>query len=727
MRTARTVLFLFLATAAAAETFNLGSRETGPNAASLVRAVSVRNGALALWSRLDQKGEFLVRIAADGRRIGESTPLMSGGIACRNGLLASDGTDALLVCTGTVLMAAHVTEEGIGELHPIAVAGHVRALEWNGRRYVVVVAGERSTLSAMLLDRDGLPASGAVAIQNAGYYSFSLACGDTRCLIALENGRDVHGAVLGETSFPSAGQHAPPFLAMRLFKGNRVAVGFDDLGFYSITNLSSDGLTLRRHGFLRGNDPGRVLRSHGQLETTLPGEPIERNPEDARTQPDNMEELAIPTHVPPLTGIPSLNGSDLWTAAHAREIYIGYPAGDSHRTVLLRVTDGAVTEVHATDGVSRNVAGVAAGASGSIAFWRTNSDSPVYATAIESDRYTSGVELVSSAPGIAMMPRLARGSNTLLAAWLEQRAGDRDSLFVSILDLDGRPLTAPLRIATGDPHIAGAEIAFDGANFFVVWNDERGDRTQGRLISPDGQPLGETIDIPIYTPYVLTLVWSGREYLMSGDDNHHGGLWRVSASGVLLGAVNSWFGCAAAVLVPNGSGGLTGLAWTYSPADFATGPQLFATYQWVSLVDRDLVPSFVPFSSPLSRDNTFAFIGATPAVALGEGDDEFAVIDVTGFEIGLRLLGVRDLLPYPAPVADRKARLYAFWLGNQYLVGAGKTLARHARNRALLGTTSLGDDVLDAAVAPGGPNAVLVLRQRGWRRMEALRVVLPGP
>ncbi|HEV7767734.1 MAG TPA: hypothetical protein VGQ76_22215 [Thermoanaerobaculia bacterium] len=114
-----------------------------------------------------------------------------------------------------------------------------------------------------------------------------------------------------------------------------------------------------------------------------------------------------------------------------------------------------------------------------------------------------------------------------------------------------------------------------------------------------------------------------------------------------------------------------------------------------------------------------------PAVAFG-GGESLMIIDTAGWGPGkLSLMDSSTPLPYPVPKwLGYTMRLSADWTGSEFVVLAGKTLARHHPEGSLRGTISLGEDVRDSVGVAVDLAGVLVVKQRGGV-MEAERVALP--
>lgn len=667
--------------------FPIGTpKEPGPMSTSGFDVARVGGEGLAAWS-VPGSGTSLARYDLAGKRIGEIMQI----VGCDGPEVASDGHDALVLCsddasdrafraTATV-RAFRVTAAGMSEGRVVAVDGGLRGLEWNGREYVALTRASTNAYVLTRLDRDGKPVSGTVHVPSGFFTALSLACGDTRCMIAtfapFQTSR-LGAAVVNESDFPAIGS-ARSIRTFPLFDGNFIALGFNDLGFYSFTSQPA-GLMLRRHGRLRGPFPERALRF-------------------GSSQPLVVQATAWPAF--------ASNGGDIHVVA-----------GPFHR-----ITPAGVVETVVPAQNHYEPLGIVAAGSGTLLFWG-DSSRVVHVTRVTESSFPDDSAFVSVGLPLEFMPRLARGHSTLLAAWMEGSPngyGDvRDaSLYYSMLDLEGRPLTAPVRL--DDHPRADAAIAFDGVNFLIFWWSGTTGRFYGHLISQQGQLVGERIVLECYMP-ILTLVWSRNAYLTSCN-----GLQRIASSGTLLDR-QPLYSSGAMLVRDEEQDLLRGLGFEIEHSDVSALTQVFATYNFARIDDRTLPfrvlePGSGAFTPQVGVDQN-----ALPAVAVG-GGSEIAVFQGGAYDEGpLYLVGSSSPLPYPPPTPEfHKSRLHAHWSGREFIIVAGRTLARHAPDGTLLGTLSLGEDVGDAAAVGDGPDAVIVLRQRGdGHSIEAMRVNVPA-
>jgi hypothetical protein len=135
------------------------------------------------------------------------------------------------------------------------------------------------------------------------------------------------------------------------------------------------------------------------------------------------------------------------------------------------------------------------------------------------------------------------GSRIHLAVWEDHRSGDAD-IFATRLDSSGTLLDAvSFPIAVGSPRQASPAVAFDGENFFVVWESHDGIEwsIRGARVTPDGDLLDATSIViadavtPLETPAVA---FDGAEYMVLWSDSRDGAAeiygTRVSTAGEVI-------------------------------------------------------------------------------------------------------------------------------------------------------------------------------------------------
>jgi hypothetical protein len=678
---------------AGSTSFPLGSGELGPVTTWSSSVARIRDGAAVIWT--EQGGaSMLVRLDSTGAVVGQPVPIIANGGPCMNGVIASSPRAGLILCTANgATVAIRVTDETLGEPKTIAPALSLRGAIWNGRNYVVLYGDTR--MAMMLLAADGTPISGALVFTTprTAYSSSSMACGDTRCLLAFAGELSTF-ALINEADFPAIGAE----VALRLRVGPRsshLKVGYDTLGFYTLSQTYDRIVTLSRHGRLRGEYPDGLMTPLQTVTFDLPTW-------NSNVAPVSKGETIYLS-----------SGSGLYRLSGSRfeELELPPEVKDGSAFHILLFSSGPMLLWHT--------------------YWRELYASWPLATS------SAPPTLLSLGRAKEIMPRIARGGTTWLAAWLENRGrDDADSLFVRMLDADGRPRTTPVRIAQEQGPITDAQLAFDGVNYLVIWQpiDTRHQEVRGRFISQDGQAVGDVFSLDLDTEFV-TLTWSGSAYLLTGRSGQPyptPGIIRLGPSGVQLDSQPQFqneFDNAVIVRDPE-SERLEALTINYEGAIFGAGPNLFASYDQVTIDDGTLSSRASGRYVPAWRQQYGFWGDLIPAYAVGGADGYFhslAVIDGSnGWQPGfLQILGATSRLPYPRPERmSRKTHLHAHWTGHEFIVLAAGTLARHAPDGDLLGTMSLGADVVDSA-GDDGSDAMIVVTESADHFIRATRVALP--
>ena len=150
----------------------------------------------------------------------------------------------------------------------------------------------------------------------------------------------------------------------------------------------------------------------------------------------------------------------------------------------------------------------------------------------------------SPAPGDQAEAAVAFDGTNYLVVWEDTRAGGHDIYGIrvspsgAVLDTGGIPIST----AANDQRFP--QVAFDGTNFLVVWQDAR-DGTEdiygarvsptGAILDPGGIPIS-AVSLPQYHP---RLAFGGTNYLVAFEDRHHdvvGDIYgaRVSRDGDVL-------------------------------------------------------------------------------------------------------------------------------------------------------------------------------------------------
>lgn len=160
---------------------------------------------------------------------------------------------------------------------------------------------------------------------------------------------------------------------------------------------------------------------------------------------------------------------------------------------------------------------------------------------------TSGIE-ISAEYGIGQ-PQVIFGDNNYFVVWTDLRAGFYNDIYGArisstgeVLDPDGIP------ISTANDYQRNPQVAFDGANYFVFWVDERNggynnSDIYGARVNTSGVVL-DTVGIPISTANhrqdYFSMVFDGTNYMLVWEDeravNFYSDIYgaRVTQNGVVL-------------------------------------------------------------------------------------------------------------------------------------------------------------------------------------------------
>lgn len=169
-------------------------------------------------------------------------------------------------------------------------------------------------------------------------------------------------------------------------------------------------------------------------------------------------------------------------------------------------------------------------------------------------------------------------------------------------------------------------VAFDGMNYLVVWQDERGGDNPdifGSRVTPSGivlDPGGVAISTASYAQKHSTIAFDGTNYLIVWED------WRNSTDADIYGARVAQTGT---VLDPNGIALCTASHWQWSPAIAFDGTDYSVAWQdWRNSIDHDIYGATINTSGTIV--NTYVISGQSghqlsPALAHGTSDSALIV------------------------------------------------------------------------------------------------------
>ena len=179
--------------------------------------------------------------------------------------------------------------------------------------------------------------------------------------------------------------------------------------------------------------------------------------------------------------------------------------------------------------------------------WRADQD--IYTAGLSAEGVATSEQPVSLGAPRQSRPRMAHGANVFLAVFQRETAGDAQ-IFAQRLNQSGAAIDPEPLLLSSDatnPTNANPSVAFNGTNFFVVWDRQEQDvygnifrKVYGRRIAPNGTPVDATQFFVMdgLTPDVAAL---GDTFLTVairpvGQQVRNVESVRVSGAGVILGS-----------------------------------------------------------------------------------------------------------------------------------------------------------------------------------------------
>ena len=185
-----------------------------------------------------------------------------------------------------------------------------------------------------------------------------------------------------------------------------------------------------------------------------------------------------------------------------------------------------------------------------LAVWedgRTGGPFDIYGTRVTSSGTVldSSAIPISTAEGLQWQPAIGFDGQAFLVVWVDSRNGGGNDLYGARVTTAGVVLdTAAIPISTATDDQWRPAIAFDGANFLVVWYDESSgdDDILGARVTPAGAVLdtaGFAISSARESQHCPAVAFDGQNFLVVWDDgriNTHDDIFgaRVTPSGVVL-------------------------------------------------------------------------------------------------------------------------------------------------------------------------------------------------
>lgn len=182
----------------------------------------------------------------------------------------------------------------------------------------------------------------------------------------------------------------------------------------------------------------------------------------------------------------------------------------------------------------------------------------IYGAQVDSNgkvKHPSGIVL-SKATKVQERPAVAYGGNVYLVAWRDLRSGNYD-IYAARVDHSGKVLDStriPVSTAAGEQ--SNPAVAYDGANFQVVWQDKRNGKDfniHGARVTPAGKvldPTGLVVSSAKGAQWMPKVACDGKTCLVvwddqraSADDDIYGA--RVTPSGKVLDSAGFVIGAAA--------------------------------------------------------------------------------------------------------------------------------------------------------------------------------------
>lgn len=137
--------------------------------------------------------------------------------------------------------------------------------------------------------------------------------------------------------------------------------------------------------------------------------------------------------------------------------------------------------------------------------------------------YGSEIVLNATSAG-AGMPFIGFDGTNYLAVWNDYRNGPDSDIYGQFVSKSATLIGSNIAISTATGNQRGNYIGFDGADYLIVWTDDRGGDMDiyGQLVSASGSLVGSEIAISTasYNQRAPVVAFDGTNYLVAWNDGH---------------------------------------------------------------------------------------------------------------------------------------------------------------------------------------------------------------
>jgi hypothetical protein len=228
---------------------------------------------------------------------------------------------------------------------------------------------------------------------------------------------------------------------------------------------------------------------------------------------------------------------------------------------------------------------------------------------------------IGTGPLHQLTPRVAFGGGSYLVVWQDFRsdaAGDVYGARVTPAGVAG----AVLPISTAPARQAAPSVAFDGARFLVLWDDQRASNTSdiyAAFVTSNGTLVGDpsTGGIPISTALDIqqtpVAAFDGTNYLIAWSDRRTGSFDIRAAQLTPAGGLVNATAATSGVPIPSAGGDQT------TPAIAFDGSRSLIAWTAGTAGTPKIYSALVTTGGAVAGNDTFVGNGSAPAVAFGGG------------------------------------------------------------------------------------------------------------